>query len=50
MKVTLAWPYTDADGKNHKPDTTVDLDVAEANRLLHAGLAREAADTKKENG
>ena len=39
-KVTLAAPYSDADGKNHKPDSSVTLDRAEANRLLAAGLAR----------
>ena len=50
VKVTLAYPYVDADGKNHAPDTTVSLDAAEANRLLHYGLAREPlapADTDK---
>ena len=49
--VTLAYPYTDADGKNHKADTTLSLERAEANRLLGAGLAREpeasASDEKK---
>lgn len=52
MRVTLAAPYVDADGKNHAANTTLDLDDAEASRLLHYGLAREAsapaeADTKK---
>lgn len=50
MKVTLAYPYTDAEGKTRAPDTTVNLDDAEANRLLHYGLARETsapADTDK---
>ena len=49
-KVTLAYPYVDADGKNHAPDTTIDLEAPEANRLLHYGLARETsapADTDK---
>lgn len=51
-QVTLAYPYTDAEGAKHKPDATVALDVAEANRLLAAGLARNAekpapADEKK---
>ena len=48
-KVTLARAYTDADGKNHRADTTLDLERAEANRLLHLGLARmpAAADEKK---
>lgn len=52
MKVTLAAPYTDADGKTHPADTTLDLDIAEASHLMFYGLAREAsapaeADTKK---
>lgn len=42
--VTLAWPYdVKGDGvgvKTHKPDTDVELDEHEANRLLLAGLAR----------
>lgn len=45
--VTLAYPYTGDDGKNHKADTTLSLEVAEANRLLHEGLAREADQTEK---
>ena len=45
--VTLAAPYTDAEGKNHKADSTVEVDVHEANRLLHAGLAREADNDEK---
>lgn len=49
MRVTLAAPYVDADGKEHAADKTLDLDIAEASRLLHFGLAREepADDTKK---
>ena len=49
-KITLAYPYTDADGKTHKPDTTLEVEDAEAARLLHYGLARETsapADTNK---
>ena len=49
-KVTLAAPYAElrADGqvkKRHDADATVELDRAEANRLLHAGLAREPGST-----
>lgn len=40
--VTLAYPYTDAAGKKHSPDTTLDLPDGEANRLLHGGRARAA--------
>lgn len=48
-KVTLAAPYTDAAGDTHAADETLDLDLAEASRLLHFGLAREAsADDKEE--
>ena len=48
-KITLAYPYTGADGKNHRPDTTIDVDDAEAARLLYYGLARvpESAPEKK---
>jgi len=49
-RIVLAYKYVDADGKTHAPDTTVNLDAAEANRLLHYGLAREPsapADTDK---
>ena len=45
-KLTLAYPYTDADGKTHKPDATVEVDAAEAARLLYFGLARESETTK----
>ena len=49
-KITLAYPYTGADGKNHRPYTTIDVDDAEAARLLHYGLARAPEpDTKKES-
>lgn len=47
-KVVLAYPYTDADGKDHKPDVTLTLPRHEANRLLFAGLARVPDATKKE--
>lgn len=49
-KLVLAYAYVDADGRNHKPDTTVDVDDAEAARLLHYGLARTPEpDTQKES-
>ena len=48
-KVTLAYEYASADGKTHKPDSTVEVDVAEANRLLFNGLAREV-DTAEKKG
>ena len=52
-KVTLAYPYSElrSDGKvkkHHDADATVSLDRAEANRLLHAGLARVPADDADE--
>lgn len=43
MKITLAYEYTDAEGKTHAPDKSIDVDDAEANRLLHLGLARETS-------
>jgi len=46
-KVTLAYPYVGEDGVTHKPDTTLDLEVGEAYRLLFEGLAREADTTTK---
>ena len=47
--VTLAYEYVDDEGNKHDPDETVELVDPEANRLLHAGLAREA-DTPKTSG
>lgn len=44
-KVTLAYPYTDADGKDHKADSTVSLPHAEASDLIYFGRAR-VPDTK----
>lgn len=45
-KVTLAFPYTEtlSDGttKEHEADATLVLERPEANRLIHAGLARLA--------
>ena len=42
MKVTLAYPYTDEAGKNHRADTSLDLPDSEAIRLLESGRARTA--------
>lgn len=42
MKLTLAYPYTDASGKDHDADSTPDLPDDEAARLLNAGRARTA--------
>lgn len=51
MKVTLAYPYTDEAGKNHRADTSLDLPESEAVRLLHAGRARTAdAPTTAKSG
>jgi hypothetical protein len=54
-KVTLAYPYSELrrDGKvkkHHDADTTVELDRAEANRLLHEGLARVPDDADEPSG
>lgn len=40
MKVTLARPYTAADGRSHKADANVTLPRSEALNLLHLGRAR----------
>ena len=51
MKVILAYPYTDADGKTHDADTSPDLPVDVAVRLLDAGRARTAgASTTAKRG
>ena len=42
MKVTLAFPYTTPGGRHHKPDTTIEVDFEEGQRLLLGGLARPA--------
>ncbi|MEV8349061.1 hypothetical protein ACFVTT_15610 [Streptomyces niveus] len=42
MKVTFAYPRVTADGAEHKPDTTADLDDAEAKQLIRDGFARPA--------
>lgn len=48
-KVVLAYPYTDADGKNHKADSSQSLPRHEANRLLDAGLARDPGPRVKKS-
>lgn len=45
-KITLARAYTDAKGRNHKADSTVDLPREEAANLLTEGRARLATDDK----
>ena len=46
-RITLAAPYTDGDGKQHKADSTVNVDAGEASRLKFLGLARDPEPTKK---
>ena len=41
-RIILAYPYTDADGKQHKPDTTISLPKDTADQLVFDGLARAA--------
>lgn len=51
MKVTLAYPYTDASGEQHDADSSPDLPESEAVRLLNAGRARTAdASTTADTG
>lgn len=40
MKVTLAYPYTDAEGKSYDADKAVDLPEEEATQLVRDGRAR----------
>ena len=47
-KVVLAYPYTDANGKDHKPDSTVSVADDEAARLVAEGLARRPEDDAEE--
>ena len=46
-KVTFAVEHKTADGKTHKPDTTVSVGDAEARDLILTGRARPAGDTKE---
>ena len=48
-KVTFAYPYTDAAGKDHKAGSTADLDFFEARIVLSEGKARVAEPEKKES-
>ena len=57
-RITLAAPYTDGDGKQHKADSTIEVDAGVASELKFHGLARDpeptpkagtAASTKKES-
>lgn len=42
MRITFAYPRTTADGKQHEPDSTADVDDAEAKQLVKDGFARPA--------
>jgi hypothetical protein len=47
LKVTLAYPYTDAEGVNHRADSTVSLPLEVAQGLLWNGRARPAETPSK---
>jgi hypothetical protein len=47
VKITLAREWTDANGKSHKPDTTLTVPDLTGRELILVGAAR-AADTEKE--
>lgn len=47
-RVTFAYPYTDADGKDHKAGSTASLDFFEARQVLNEGKARVAEPEKKD--
>lgn len=40
IEVTLAYPYTDADGEEHAADSTITLPRHVGKDLIHAGRAR----------
>jgi hypothetical protein len=40
MKIVLAYPWVDADGTEHDPDSTVEVPDRQAKVLIHDGLAR----------
>jgi hypothetical protein len=44
IRVTLAYPYTDADGVAHRADSTISLPRAVASDLVYAGRARRPED------
>lgn len=47
MKVVLAYPYTDDKGKEHAPDSTIDLPEDVARDRVHYGWARWPEDDTK---
>lgn len=49
-KVTLAYPWTDQDGREHSPDTVVSVDDLTARNLIRAGHARPVADESARAG
>lgn len=48
MKITLAREWTDANGKSHKPDTTITVPEITGRELILVGTAR-AAEAEKES-
>jgi hypothetical protein len=40
VKVTLALPYVTPGGRHYSPDSTIEVDLEEGQRLLQGGLAR----------
>ncbi|MFD3517704.1 hypothetical protein [Streptomyces sp. NPDC058657] len=47
MRITFAYPRTTADGIEHEPDTTADVDDAEAKQLIRDGFARHPDQTTR---
>lgn len=47
MRITLAAPWTDADGNNHDADTPVDVSRRVGKHLVWLGLARAEAPAPK---
>lgn len=47
-RITLTAPYTDGDGKQHKADSTIEVDAGVASELKFHGLARDPEPTPKQ--
>lgn len=50
MKITLAYPYTDAARVEHEPDETIEVPDREGKRLIRDGLARPAVVEESDPG
>lgn len=49
-RITLAYPWADSQGQDHKPDETLDVEDAVAIDLFDKGWARPADETPRKGG